>query len=78
MGCPLLRFKNGFVDLTAHLRFFFFAEAIITSTSYLDMLEQFLQPQLFVENILDLVVFVQGCALPHFAHIVRNYLNETF
>ena len=42
------------------------------------MLEQFLQPQLFVDNILDLVVFQQDGALPQFAHIVRNYLNETF
>ena len=42
------------------------------------MLEQFLQPQLFPDNILDFVVFQQDGALPHFAHIVRNYLNETF
>ena len=42
------------------------------------MLEQFLQPKLFDHNILDLVVFQQDGALPHFAHIVRNYLNETF
>ena len=39
------------------------------------MLEQFLQPQLFADNILDLVVFQQDGDLPH---IVRNYLNETF
>ena len=44
----------------------------------LDMLEQFLQPQLFADNILDLMVFQQDGALPHFAHSVRNYLNETF
>ena len=42
------------------------------------MLEQFLQPQLFADNILDFVVFQQDGTLPHFAHIVRNYLNETF
>ena len=41
------------------------------------MLEQFLKPQLFADNILDLVVFQQNGALPHFAHIVRNYLNES-
>ena len=41
------------------------------------MLEQFLQPQLFADNILDFVVFQQDDALLHFAHIVRNYLNET-
>ena len=58
--------------------YLFFAEVTITSTSYLDMLEQFLQPQLFADNNLDLVVFQQDGALPHFAHIVRNYLNETF
>ena len=56
----------------------FFAEATITSTSYLDMLEQFLQPQLFAKNILDLVVFQHDGALLHLVHIVRNYLNETF
>ena len=56
----------------------FFAEATITSTSYLDMLEQFLKPQLFADNILDLVVFQQDGALPHFAVIVRNYFNEVF
>ena len=42
------------------------------------MLQQFLQHQLFADNILDLVVFQQDGALPHFAHIVCNYLNETF
>ena len=56
----------------------FFAEATITSTSYLDMLEQLLQPQLFADNILGFVMFQQDGVLPHFAHIVRNYLNETF
>ena len=56
----------------------FFSEATITSTSYLDVLEQYLQPQLFANNILDLVVFQQDGALSHFAHIVRNYLNDTF
>ena len=55
--------------------FLFFAEATITSTSYLDMLEQFLQLQLFASYILDLVVFQQDGTLPHF---LRNYLNETF
>ncbi|KAJ4438693.1 hypothetical protein ANN_14640 [Periplaneta americana] len=42
------------------------------------MLEQFLQLQLFADNILDSVVFQQDGAPLHFAHIVRNYLNETF
>ena len=55
---------------TAHYGFFFFAEKTITSTSYLDMLEQFLQPQLFADNILDLVVFQQDCAPPHFVYFV--------
>ena len=47
------------------------------STSYLDMLEQFLQPQLFAD-ILDSVVLQQDGTPPHFAHTVHNYLNETF
>ena len=68
---------NVWLDLTQQRIYgpFFFAEATITSTSYLDMLEQFLQPQLFADNILDSVVFQQDGAPPH---IVRNYLNETF
>ena len=48
------------------------------SRQHLDMLDQFLQPQLFADNILDFVVFQQDGAPPHYAHIVRNYLNETF
>ena len=36
---------------------FIFSEAAVTLTWYLDMLEEFLQPQLFADNILDLVVF---------------------
>ena len=57
---------------------FLFAEATITSTSYLNMLEQSLEPQLLADNILDLAVFQQDSAPPLFAHIVRNYLNERF
>ena len=34
--------------------------------------------QLFADNILDSVVSQQDGAPPHFAYIVRNYLNETF
>ena len=39
------------------------------------MIELFLQPQLFADNILDLVVLQQDGTLPH---IVRNYFNEMF
>ena len=42
------------------------------------MIEQFQHPQLFADNILDLVVFQQDGAPPHFAHIVSTYLNEAF
>ena len=42
------------------------------------MLEQFLQPQFFADNILDLVCFNRTATLPHFVHIVCNSLDETF
>ena len=42
------------------------------------MLEPFLQPQLFTENIMGLVAFQQDGAPPNFAHIVPNYIIEMF
>ena len=49
-----------------------------TGNIYLNMLELFLEPQLQDDVILDTVVFQQDGAPPHFAHIVREYLNEAF
>jgi len=57
---------------------FFFAEAMVTGPVYLDMLEQFLKPQLLTDGILDTVVFQQDGALCHYAIIVRDYLDRRF
>lgn len=57
---------------------FFFAEQTVTGTTYLDMLEQFLEPQLISDGIMDTVVFQQDGAPPHFALVVRDYLNQAF
>ncbi|KAJ9592346.1 hypothetical protein L9F63_001115 [Diploptera punctata] len=57
---------------------FMFMENTITGTTYLDMLQQFLQPQLEDDGILGSVVFQQDGAPPHFARIVRDYLHEVF
>ena len=57
---------------------FFFAEATVTGPVYLDVLEQFLEPQLLTDGILDTVVFQQDGALYHYAIIVRDYLERRF
>jgi hypothetical protein len=57
---------------------FFFAEATVTGTVYLDMLEQFLEPQLLTDGILDTIVFQQDGARCHYAIIVHDYLNRCF
>ena len=55
-----------------------FAEKTVTGNTYLDMLEQFLEPQLISDGIMDTVVFQQDGAPPHFAITVRDYLNQAF
>jgi hypothetical protein len=55
---------------------FFFAEATVTGPVYLDMLEQFLGPQILTDGILDTVVFQQDGAPCHYAIIVRDYLDR--
>ena len=46
---------------------------------YLDMLEQFLEPQLIDDGIKkNTIVFQQDGAPPYFATIVRDYLNQAF
>jgi hypothetical protein len=54
---------------------FFFAEPTVTGHSYLDMITEWLTPQLR-EDLPD-VVFQQDGAPPHFHLDVRRYLNET-
>ena len=57
---------------------FFFAEAMVTGTVYLDMLEQFLEPQLLADGILDTIVFQQDGVPCHYAIIVHDYLDRHF
>ena len=57
---------------------FFFAEATVTGPVYLDMLEQFLQPHLLTDGILDKVVFQKDGAPCHYAITVRDYLDRHF
>lgn len=54
---------------------FFFAEKTVTGISYLDMLENWLFPQ--VQQDLQQFLFMQDGAPPHFHSEVRRYLNET-
>ena len=54
-----------------------FAAPTVTGT-YLDLLQQFLEPQLIQDSILDSVVYQQDGAPPHFALFLRNCLNGTF
>jgi hypothetical protein len=55
---------------------FFLAEATVTGPVYLHMLEQFLEPQLLTDGILDTVVFQQDGALCHYAITVCDYLDR--
>ena len=57
---------------------YMFAEPTVTGITYHDSLQQFLEPQLIQDGILDSVVYQQDGASPHFVLIVRNYLNGTF
>ena len=57
---------------------FMFAKKTVTGNVYLDMLEQFLEPQLISDGIINTVVFQQDGAPPHFAITVRDYLNQAF
>lgn len=54
---------------------FFFAERTVTGISYLDMLEQWLFPQL-MEDSQDFI-FQQDGAPPHWHLDVRNFLNQS-
>ena len=48
------------------------ATDLILNFSYLDMLQQFIEPQLVASGILDTVVYQQDGAPAHFALIVRD------
>lgn len=55
-----------------------FMEPTITGSIYLDMLEHFLQPLLESDGIKSTIVLQKDSAPPHFAQIVRHYLDELF
>jgi len=57
---------------------FFFAKATVRGPVYLDVLEQFLEPQLLTDGILDTVGFQQDEAPCNYAIIVRDYLDRRF
>ena len=74
---PKVNVWLGFTKSTVYGPFMF-AEGTITGNTYLDMLRDFLEPQLEQDGILDSVVFQQDGAPPHFALAVRAYLNQRF
>jgi hypothetical protein len=57
---------------------FYFMETTITGIVYLDMLQQFLIPQLDEDNQEERIHFQQAGAPPHYFEEVREYLNTRF
>ena len=55
---------------------FFFNEAAITADVYLDLLIEYMTPQLI--EFQPTIIFQQDGALPHWGLHVRVFLNETF
>ena len=50
-----------------------FKRDTINSAIYLDMLTEFLQPQLEQDGILDTVIYQRDCAPGHYAIVAREY-----
>ena len=57
---------------------FFFEEETVRAVNYLDMIKQYVVPQLQQDGILDTIIDQQDCAPPHWAIIVREQLNHIF
>ena len=57
---------------------FFFEEETVRAVNYLDMIEQYVVPQLQQDRILDTIIYQQDGAPPHWAIIVRKQLNHIF
>ena len=59
---------------------FFFSESTITGVVYLDLLEQYVFPQIetFEQETVSRVIFMQDGAPPHFSCFVTDVLNERF
>ena len=59
---------------------FFFSESTMTGIVYLDLLEQYVFPQIetFEQETVSRVIFMQDGAPPHFSCFVTDVLNERF
>jgi hypothetical protein len=63
-------------NIQSKFQFFLFAESKVTKETYLDILQQFVVPQ--VEDLQPTVIFQQDGAPPYWGRIVRDYLDATF
>jgi hypothetical protein len=78
-GCPF-RVNGGFTGSSAawrHYSPFIFAEETVCATKYLDMLQEFVLKQLTQDGVLDTIIFQHDGALPHWALIVRQFVDDT-
>ena len=57
---------------------FMFVETKMSSVTFRDILQQFLEPQLIQDQFIYTVVYKKERTPPHFANIVREHLNEVF
>ena len=59
---------------------FFFSEKTITGVVYLNLLEQYVFPQIetFEQEFVSMVIFMQDGAPPHFSCFVTDVLNVRF
>ena len=57
---------------------FFFEEVTVRAVNYLDMIEQYVVPQLKQDGTLDTIIYQQDGAPPHWANIVREQFNHIF
>jgi hypothetical protein len=56
---------------------FIFAEETIHATNYLDILQEFVFPQLTQDQVLDNIIFQHDGAPPHWALILREFVDDT-
>lgn len=56
----------------------FFFEGTVNGENYLDMLKEWLIPQIQAHPLFDTMLFMQDGAPPHFSREVRAWLHDTF
>jgi len=56
----------------------FFFDGTVTGESYLNMVQNQILPAIEQQDDLDSIWFMQDGAPPHYANIVRNFLNQRF